>query len=59
MRKLSYLFQNNEKNWECLISSTNFTKAANGFTNDDYQAYLKICDKKLFKIRLELLDKTQ
>lgn len=77
-----YLFQNNENDWECLIGSANFTKAAMqnnseimvhinnndtdahelykktieeienyfetavSFTNNDYQAYLKVWNKK-------------
>lgn len=83
-----YLFQNNENDWECLIGSANFTKAAMqnnseimvhinsndtdahevykktieaienyfetavSFTNNDYQAYLKVWNKK----SKELLD---
>lgn len=81
-----YLFQNNENNWECLIGSANFTKAAMqnnseimvhiksndtnahevykktikeienyfetavSFTNNDYQSYLKVWNKKSKKL---------
>lgn len=87
-----YLFQNNENDWECLIGSANFTKAAMqnnseimvhinsndtdaskvykktieeienyfetavSFTNDDYQAYLKVWNKKSKKL-LDIQDK--
>jgi len=81
-----YLFQNNENDWECLVGSANFTKAAMknnteimihinskdinsnevykktideidnyfetavSFTNNDYEAYLKVWNKKSKKL---------